>query len=585
MDATEIKTRHGLILQGIVALALDSAGYTFRENWQYDADNERPDFTIPDSDKPRFMVEVHQTDARDSFRMKILRSFTAVCEAKCFFGSSIHTVNVLFGEPATEVPESNVKALCGFFDVNIIPRETSCNEESILIELDSLKLAQDEDYDVASAVAELESKRSDEIEVLGKMLKEQLDAASISSKLKSLWTSEITRMGSLGDPPTITDATHYKKALLQSLFLSDSHFHELFKNKDPNKLSGEAKEQLMAVKLIEYVPSIREAKFGPQYKLDPILHKFLANPDAERLRKYCEEKIDEEPAMKFFFDDIREPLRRKKMCNAFLSLPITSPPKLSDSIMENISSDNYLGIPHRRCWVVDLAALFLGVSHNEMNRQLIAANCDPQGLGNPYNQLSYKSERFLSDSTTHKEYADGVAIIFSSLRASRTKHLAKSADELSARLLELRMGAAVKLQKLNPLYLEVESTCRDLGISCEYGGNPSLLSDLSGRADPVGKYDLFKLTKDGKEVLLNSLYVGEGYGSDHKADEWSARRRSLGYSLSGTTITPSSRAGYVMVLDGVWGEKSVRKLHAAGWTHICQPPQLKETLKACFGLK
>jgi hypothetical protein len=73
MNATEIKTRHGLILQGLTARALTQVGFQYVENPTYDEVSEVPDFLIPDAEQPRLMIEVHQTDARDSFRMKILR--------------------------------------------------------------------------------------------------------------------------------------------------------------------------------------------------------------------------------------------------------------------------------------------------------------------------------------------------------------------------------------------------------------------------------------------------------------------------------------------------------------------------------
>ena len=36
MDETKIKTRLGLIIQGLVRKALNVAGFTFAENYQYD---------------------------------------------------------------------------------------------------------------------------------------------------------------------------------------------------------------------------------------------------------------------------------------------------------------------------------------------------------------------------------------------------------------------------------------------------------------------------------------------------------------------------------------------------------------------
>ncbi len=585
MNATEIKTRHGLILQGIVGSSLTSAGYTYRENWQYDPDNERPDFTIPDSDKPRVMIEVHQTDVRNSFQMKVLRSFNAVSEAKCFFGGSIITVNVLFGDPASEVPQSNLKALCGFFDVNIIPRNLSCSVQSIRIERDSLTLAEDEEYDVAEAVAQLKKTRASDIAAIGKVLKQHVDAGTVSAILSPVWTLEKARISALGAAPTAGEATHYKKALLQSLFLSNGHFEELIKHKDVNKVSSDAKKQLLAIELIEQVHSIREKKFGPQYRLEPILSSLVANPDATRLRKYCEDTIDSEPAMKDFFDDIREPARRAKLATIFLGLAKKGKKAIADAILESLETGTTAGISHERCWVADLMPLVVNESHNAFNRRMFQHTHYTQNLGNPFNNIAIRSDRLGSEQVVLREYADVATDVFYEVLSEKHIDLnTVKASDLANQLASFRIDAAVKLQKLNPLYLEVESVCRDLGISCTYGGCPSLLSDLSDPSDPVGKYDLFRLSKGTKEVLINALYVGEGYGSDHKADEWSARRRSLGYRIIGGTITAATRVGYVIVLDGVWAQKSLKKLHAAGWTHICQPHQLKDTLKECFGL-
>jgi hypothetical protein len=92
------------------------------------------------------------------------------------------------------------------------------------------------------------------------------------------------------------------------------------------------------------------------------------------------------------------------------------------------------------------------------------------------------------------------------------------------------------------------------------------------------------LRQGSKVAVAKVLYVGAGYGPDHKADEWSARRRSLGYRLVGEVVEPTDRLGYVFVLDGVWTPKAVRKLHAAGWDRICRLPDLEGCLRHLFGL-
>src|SRR5215216_6303373 len=123
MDERQRKIRYGLILQGCVERALRETEFAkFGLTTQYDPDYMTPDFLIPDNRNPSHFIEVTQTEARDSFRMKMLRYFEAVCEAKAYFGPQVVSVNVLFGNPQAELPESNVKALYGFFDANLCPR-------------------------------------------------------------------------------------------------------------------------------------------------------------------------------------------------------------------------------------------------------------------------------------------------------------------------------------------------------------------------------------------------------------------------------------------------------------------------------
>lgn len=583
MDATEIKTRHGLILQGVVGASLASAGFTLRENWQYAQENETPDFTIPDDDRPRFVVEVHQTDARDSFRMKILRAFSAVCEAKCFFGDDAISVNILFGDPDTEVPESNVRALFSIFDVNVIPRKTIASKEAADIEAASLRLASDEDVDVAKGVLELRRTHATAIALLGKVLKHSLDSGTTDSTLFPLWQSERTRLRSLGSPPAVGGVTHYKQSLLQSLYLTDADFAELRRQRDANKVSASVSKQLQASGLVELIPSVAGRRTGPRYRLRSTLADLIADPDGPRLRENCERRIDAVSAMQCFFDDIRNPRKRQRLATAFVKLLHLGKKAIAEAIVESLETGCTASIRHERCWVADLMPLVVGLSHNSFNRRMFQHPKYTHSLGNPFNNITIRSARLGRDRSVLKEYADiAVDVFFTAVRDARLDLKAVRAADLADKLAAFRIAAAVKLQKLNPLYLEVESVCRELDVHCAYRGSPSFLSDVSDPADPVGKYDLFVLTKNSAEVLLNALYVGENYGSDHKADEWSARRRSLGYRLSGDAVVPVDRRAYVMVLDGVWTQKSATKLHAAGWSHVCRLHELRNTLRKLF---
>ena len=68
MNQTEIKTRHGLIMQGVFAEALNRSGYSYAKDTQYDPASEKPDFHIPNELDPKYLIEVHQTEARILFK-------------------------------------------------------------------------------------------------------------------------------------------------------------------------------------------------------------------------------------------------------------------------------------------------------------------------------------------------------------------------------------------------------------------------------------------------------------------------------------------------------------------------------------
>jgi hypothetical protein len=580
MDATTLKTRHGLILQRTVAEALRRAGITFKENWQYHSDYERPDFTIPDTNTPRFAVEVHQTDARNAFQMKILRSFNAVTEAKAFFGDSLVSVNVLFGDPDREVPASNVRALFGFFDVNIVPRNDATNAREIKrLEDSALKLANDKSLSVVEAAKQLVKIEKEGINSLSTLIANSLRMASAKPTLSPLWQAERRRISILSTAPSAGTTTHYKWAILQSLFLSDEHFTELLKKRDPNKCSSELKEQLVLTRLAEEVSSIR----GKVLVLNAILREFINTPKAIELRSLCENRLDNEPAMHWFFEDIRNRTRREQMVTHFLEVMKAGFEGILTALQSSLLTNTYSGIEHTRSWVADLMPLYVAESHNSFNRRMFQHPKYKRNLGNPFNNIAIKSPRLGSSPEVLCEYAKVATMCFQEAYATGTRSLfGDSAKELLRRFVALRTGAAIKLQKLNPLYLVVESVAQELGLIAIYSESPSFLSDLSDPSDPVGKYDLYQVSSGKQVALLNALYIGEGYGSDHKADEWSARRRSLGYRFDPTGVHPVRRAGYIFVIDGIWVDKSIKKLHTAGWTHIIRLPELELVLRDIF---
>lgn len=581
MDATQIKTRHGLILEGVTEHALSKAGFTYRHNWQYDESAEVPDFFIPDSGPPTHVIEVHQTDARDSFRMKTLRAFTAVTEAKSHFGDAVVSVNILFGDPDTEVPQANVNALCGFFDVNIVPRKEAANPGAIIsLEAKALEYASDEGVNVEQGVQKVAKEELGGIRALAAILKKHLPGAGRKTGLDDLWQKERERTTALGMAPAPGEKTYYKRVLLKSIFLSDVQFEELIAKKDPDKCSPELQQHLVATKLA----TITEAIDGDHYHLEQTFKDFLKDPHAVGLRELCKKRLDEEPAMKWFFEDIRDGERRLRMAESFFDIIHTGYESLTEKMKENLVTDESLGIPHRRCWIADLTARYLGVAHNEINRRLVMLGLDTQNLGNPFNQMSYKSDRFMSAPETHEEYVHGFVNIAKSIATQSSNQLAASPKILSERILALRIDGAVKLQKLNPLHLVLEKISETLRLSFSYNSTHNFLSDVSGHRTPAEKFYTFHLSNGSKKIIVNGVAVHDHNG-DHKSKEWGARRRATLYRLQRGKIIPSEFQDALFVLDGDWGVKDVKRLYRSGWNRICRLGGLEEDLKDIFGMR
>jgi hypothetical protein len=582
MNENEIKTRQGLILEEVCGAALAKAGYSFAQGVQYDGTCEEPDFLVPDEEAPRFVFEVHQTEARNSFQMKTLRAFTAVTEAKAHFGNQLISVNVLFGDPDNELPASNVKAMCGIFDVNIIPQR-ECAHPGLIRKMEAfaLTLASDEGKKTEVGGKEVAKKHLAAVTELAALLKNKMRRAKARHELDHLWNLERARTKTLGTPPTAGDPTYYKRCMLWALFLNDEDFAELHRKIEPDRCSASVRKQLLATKLA----TVSEEIDGDHLSLKPEFTAFLRDPDCLRLRAICKQVLDTVPAMKCFFEDIRDGARRRSMANHFYTI-LKQRRSLQEEVMANISSDSYGGVSHSsRCWIADIAARYLGVSHNRMNAALRDGGWDSQRLGNPFNQLSYKSARFLSDETTHPKYAKGVEHEFNSILKSSAGTVSTSVENLAQRLLELRLDGFVKLRKLDPLFLVANGICSSLGLRLVKSSVITVASDLAGKV-AVGRFEVFGITPEvtSKTVLLNSVAVHDGHGDD-KSKEWGARRMATLYRLEKGKIRKSEYQEGIFVLDGEWKDKDVARLHRSGWNHVVRLADLEKTLRSVFGIK
>jgi hypothetical protein len=250
--------------------------------------------------------------------------------------------------------------------------------------------------------------------------------------------------------------------MLRALYFTDSQFTELSKEKDPDRWSAATRSQLLVTNLA----NIREEVDGDRFEVSSEFCHFVADPNAVRFRSLCKKVLETSDEMRFFFEDIRDEARRLAMAEWFFRL-LSQKANIADAIMENLASCNYAGIGHRRCWVADCAARYLGVSHNRMNVALRVLGVDVQKLGNPFNQLTYRSKRFMSAPETHQSYANGVKDAFSSILASGAANIANSEKDVANRLLALRLDGAIKLRKLDPLQLVIAAEAAQYGLSIE----------------------------------------------------------------------------------------------------------------------
>ena len=527
------------------------------------------------------MIEVHQTEARNSFQMKTLRGFTAVAESKIHYGDSLISVNILFGDPAAELPESNVKALCGYFDINAIPRYASEKPKLIKkLETVSLQMAGDEDLSVAEAVEQVALEFPEGVNELSRVLKNIFAAAKVNGELARLWQLETKRTRKLGVPPAPGNRSYYKRNILRSLFFNDLHFQELLTKIDPSDYSAGLANQLVRCKLARWEEQIH----GDVLLLDPDFAEFLRHPDALKLRDLSKGRFNADDAMNCFFEDIRDLNRRKAMCEFVLDIIEQEPQDMADLIHSDLRNKANLPILHTRCWIADLLPLFLGKSHNDFNRLMYQDAKYKLNLGNPFNNIAIKSDRLGTDKDKLKIYSDvAVSVFYQQKEEVGFGDMVTDPALLEAKLHELRIDAAIKLQKLNPLYLVLESVCQDLGLSCLYSGTPSIISDLANAVRGAGKFDLYHIT-DGKRTIIANAVAVKDQNGDHKSKEWGARRRAVGYRMKEGHVRTAEFDEALFILDGDWEPKHVERLHRSGWTRIIRLDKVEETLRDIFSI-
>jgi hypothetical protein len=581
---TQIKIRHGLILQAVLAQALRNAGYSFEETPNYDADSEVPDFLIPDAENPEFMLEVHQTEARNHFQMKTLRSVTAVAEAKAFFGADVVSVNVLFGDPDSELPAANLRAMCGIFDVNLVLRRdaNAAGRTAIAtMEAAALELAGDTDVTTTDAARRLVAAHGAAVREFQRLLTNALDSGEVKESLRPMWVAEAARRAELGEPPAPGATTYYKKNMVRSLFFQDDHFATMAADPTPNAWDQAIVRQVVATG----IGTVTEEIDGDHLDVDAEFLAFLRDPDAPRLRGLCKEVLDATPSMHWFFEDIRDERRRRRMAAEFLRLSTVGRMALQDAIVSQLGSEIFKGIDSCRCWVADLLAFRTGASQNEFNRLMVQRGRDPENYQYPFNHVSGRFERLLGCPHHFDRYASFVLDTYEDVcnSAGIGAYIGMPSEAgLADGLLTLRLFGASRLQNLNPLHILIETQCADLGIVTEETKLKSLIHDLGGATGRLGKYDVVLARRSGVVAVVVTIAAYEN--PRDKAKEWGARRLATLYRMIEGVVTTSGLENAIFVIDGTWAQSDLNRLFHCGWTRVVRLGQLDATLRDVFGL-
>jgi len=296
----------------------------------------------------------------------------------------------------------------------------------------------------------------------------------------------------------------------------------------------------------------------------------------------CKRRVDSELENRWFFEDIRSEARRLRMAEIFLDKVYQGPDALFQALATNASSGGLDGVEHTRCWIADLMACHVDVSHNAFNKQMFANPGYIGSIGNPFNNLTIRNTSVLSKAETRDSVlATAFAAYNGFLAAAERQTIFCDALAMATRLLSLRLDALVKRHSLNPLEIVIEETYKELGLNLEYGTVGNIVSDASSDPETAGHYRVYWAMSEEKKVLINALYVDE-YGGRDKAKEWAARGRSFLYRLNNGQVLISNYTAMVMVLDGPWHAESVGKLERSGWT-TCRPAGLVGVLQEYLG--
>ncbi|MEM7067191.1 MAG: 5'-methylthioadenosine/S-adenosylhomocysteine nucleosidase [Cyanobacteria bacterium P01_B01_bin.77] len=593
-----VKTRFGQILDLVTQKVLERCEFDFRQDWQYEKDSTKLDFFFENIESSPVFMEATQTDRRDALRMKTLRYFNLVSQAKIRFGTDLVAVSLIYGNPSTRLSGSTVKSSLSFFDSSLIPQEDSFldqeGKDSIRsLENKALELARD-GFSRNKAIVNILENHLDAIDQLVKYFKKALPSVKTDNVLKQLWEQEIIRDSTSKTSTAIKPIeTYYKAGVIKTLFLNEKEFNHL-----TNRLNylGGYQEGLdltdigLESLLLEKLRGLKIAKknssvaSNSELLLGKEISFVFQNSNALGLVSKARTVLSETEKAKWYFEDIYQNQRRTQMAKIFAEFSTQGEESFREAIFQNYKQETYAGIQHSRCWLLDFVSIELKKSQSELNN-IIASYPDYTERIGAFQSIAIKLD--FSDQRAKKlsyfiarawQELGKTSGKIDELISLRRNDLTGNYDAMARKLLDFRLKSAVKLVNFDPLRNMLEMTLENEGWNIEEKRYSSILGDLLENSSK-GKFKVFLARKNDISLIINVLQIIDA----HKPQEWAARGRALRYRIQTNpngekqVVRQLEDAEFVFALDGKVTSKMRRQLERGGW-RTCALDDLPEVL-------
>ncbi len=554
LSVQQITIRLGLSLQACVEYSVAThLSEKFAYTASYDDDSIEPDFIFKLGHTKTHVMEVTNTDARDSLRMKVLRYLELVAEVKSSYGADCVCTSLLFGNAAADLPANNIRAMTSFFDAYACVQNSvaSAAAESVReLEAKVRKLAQDaRTTNVEAAAKKICEKYPRATKAIAEVVRTLL-RASAKAEWNAVWNAEISRRSTPAACVPALDGFGLKRAVVDSLLIGRTSATRVIAGKLPHRTC----QTLKSLGVLTESRSIR----GRVRRLRPDIAKVYETPELLSLRNACIKRLASSATSTSIIEDILDDTRRRAMCETFLSVARTKA-LLTKAIIQTYSQDDFQGIQHGRCWIADLVPLAQGKPHNRYNSLVVAHKDYSSSLANPYPNIVIKS------GFAGRRIADLAGIITDIYFDNGGTPSDLVWEQLSARLLQFRRGSLIKLHSVNPLRILIDEWAHANSVELAYASPDNIVSSFLDDDTGTAEYKVTVARRGDKCIYINAIYV-DTYGGLDKAKEWSARGRAFQYRLNGTDVAKTQIDGMLFVADGHWKPKALARLSAGGWS-------------------